>query len=270
MGAHDGLARRRPVLALFDGAVKGIQPMNLLKSPAACSMLLAAALGGCAQPQQKQQAASPTVAARAQTPAPPPQARTSAAWNQRLTAAVMPNIDYPDAQPRPSQTAEFTVFMSPDGTITDKTLLNASGNPQWDRAASLALRTVSRLPVDDSGKAPYQALIAIGAAGVSAVVIQHTPPPPAEAGGYAGRIAAALRQNMVYASPEEITGNPAAVFDLELAPDGTIASVAFVQSSGWPDWDEAARRGILKTERLPRDIDGKVPARLRLTLRPKR
>jgi hypothetical protein len=249
--------------------------MSLLKSPAAFWMLLAAALSGCTA-QQQATAPAPSVAARAQTLIQRPQARTSEAWNQRLTAAVAPNIEYLASQPRPSQTAEFTVFMSPDGSITDKALLNASGNPQWDRAAALALRRTSRLPVDDSGVAPHQALIAIGATGVSGVVIQHTPAPHGEAarataaGGYAGMIAAALRPNISFGSPGEIPGNPAAEFDVLLAPDGAIISAALSKSSGWPDWDAAARRAILKTGRLPRDVDGKVPARLTLVLRPKR
>jgi TonB C terminal len=255
-------------------------PMNLLKSPAISSILLAAVLSGCATQQQQATASAPGLASHAQASLSRPQARISEAWNRRLTATIAPNIEYSVSQPRPAQTAEFTVFMSPDGLITDKALLNSSGNPLWDRAASLALRKTSRLPVDDSGVAPHQALIAIGATRVSAVVIQHMPAPspplggasPAiGAGGYAGLVAATLRPNIVfYGDPDEIPGNPAAEFDVLLAPDGTIISATLAKSSGWPDWDAAARRGILKTERLPRDVDGKVPARLTLALRPKR
>jgi hypothetical protein len=76
-------------------------------------------------PSSSERRAHEHVAARPQTPIQRPQARTSDAWNQRLTAAVAPDIEYLASQPRPSQAGVFTVFMSPDGSITDKALLNA-------------------------------------------------------------------------------------------------------------------------------------------------
>ena len=43
-----------------------------------------------------------------------------------------------------------------------------------------------------------------------------------------------------------------------------------VKSSGLPAWDQAALRALQKTERLPRDIDGRVPPALIVQLKPKR
>jgi colicin import membrane protein len=90
-------------------------------------------------------------------------------------------------------------------------------------------------------------------------------------GSYGGKVAAAVRPNVVFPDADLVSGNPGAEFDLRLAPDGTIVGTpTLVKTSGLPNWDEAALRALQKTEKLPRDIDGTVPARLIVTLRPKR
>ncbi|REM31621.1 TonB C-terminal domain-containing protein, partial [Mycobacterium tuberculosis] len=58
-------------------------------------------------------------------------------------------------------------------------------------------------------------------------------------------------------------------FAVNLAPDGTIVGVKLTKSSGLPSWDEAAERGLRKTEKVPRDIDGRIFPSLIVTLRPK-
>ena len=90
-------------------------------------------------------------------------------------------------------------------------------------------------------------------------------------GGYGAKVAAAVRPNVVFPDADLISGNPAAEFDVRLAPDGTIVGTPqMTKSSGNPDWDNAALRALQKTEKLPRDIDGTVPSRLIVSLRPKR
>lgn len=90
-------------------------------------------------------------------------------------------------------------------------------------------------------------------------------------GSYGGKVAAAVRPNVVFPDADLVSGNPGAEFDVRLAPDGTIVGTPqLVKSSGLPNWDDAALRALQKTEKLPRDIDGTVPARLIVTLRPKR
>jgi colicin import membrane protein len=90
-------------------------------------------------------------------------------------------------------------------------------------------------------------------------------------GSYAGKVAAAVRPNVVFPEADLINGNPGAEFDVRLAPDGTIVGTpSLVKSSGVANWDEAALRALQKTEKLPRDVDGTVPSRLIVTLRPKR
>ncbi|MEJ8809980.1 cell envelope integrity protein TolA [Variovorax ureilyticus] len=90
-------------------------------------------------------------------------------------------------------------------------------------------------------------------------------------GSYGGLVAAKVRPNVVFPEAELVNGNPGAEFDVRLAPDGTIVGKpVLTKSSGLPGWDEAALRALQKTEQLPRDIDGTVPPRLIVTLRPKR
>ncbi|MGO4391054.1 cell envelope integrity protein TolA [Variovorax sp. M-6] len=89
-------------------------------------------------------------------------------------------------------------------------------------------------------------------------------------GSYGGKVNAAVRPNVVFPDADMVSGNPAAEFDVRLAPDGTIVGTpTLTKSSGLPRWDEAALRALQKTEKLPRDIDGTVPPRLIITLRPK-
>ncbi|MFH0131123.1 energy transducer TonB [Variovorax sp. VaC1] len=88
--------------------------------------------------------------------------------------------------------------------------------------------------------------------------------------GYAGRIAAAVRPNITFPDADTVNGNPAAEFEVSLAPDGTIVGVKLSKTSGLPGWDDAAERGLRKTDKLPRDTDGRIFPSLIVTLRPKR
>ena len=59
-----------------------------------------------------------------------------------------------------------------------------------------------------------------------------------------------------------LTGNPKAEFAVRLNADCTVASVTLRQSSGHPDWDAAAERGIQRASPLPRQADGTCPSSL--------
>jgi colicin import membrane protein len=87
-------------------------------------------------------------------------------------------------------------------------------------------------------------------------------------GSYAGRIASAIRRNITF-DPQNLSGNPEAEFTIRAAPDGTIVGVQLTKSSGVPSWDAAAERGIRKTDKIPRDVDGQVVASFPSILRPK-
>jgi len=82
---------------------------------------------------------------------------------------------------------------------------------------------------------------------------------------YAGRIAAQIKRNIVF---NEIgSGNPSAVVQIKVAPDGTIIGRNLIKSSGMKAWDEAVLRAIDRTEVLPRDTDGSVVPQFPITFK---
>jgi colicin import membrane protein len=76
-----------------------------------------------------------------------------------------------------------------------------------------------------------------------------------------------VRPNIVFT--DVVAGNPEAVVEVRLAPDGTIVSRRLKKSSGVKGWDEAVLRALDKTEVLPRDTDGSVPRGGDLVFKPK-
>ena len=86
-------------------------------------------------------------------------------------------------------------------------------------------------------------------------------------GSYGGKVSSVVRPNIVFT--EVISGNPAAEVEVRTSPDGTIISRKLLKSSGNKAWDEAVIRALDKTMRLPRDVDGRVPAHFSIEFRPK-
>ena len=75
---------------------------------------------------------------------------------------------------------------------------------------------------------------------------------------------------LIVFNPESISGNPAAVVKVNLAPDGAILSTDLVSSSGNAGWDRAVLLALTRAESLPKDDNGKIPQReVKLTFKPK-
>lgn len=87
--------------------------------------------------------------------------------------------------------------------------------------------------------------------------------------GYAERIRAKIKSNTIFNVPGDLGGNPEAVYELSLLPDGTISGLTLTQPSGVPGFDEAVERGIRKSAPFPKDKSGHVPRSIRLTYKPK-
>jgi colicin import membrane protein len=51
--------------------------------------------------------------------------------------------------------------------------------------------------------------------------------------------------------------------------NGTIKISKLTKSSGVKSWDDAVLKAIDKTEKLPPDVDGKVPGSLIISFKPK-
>jgi colicin import membrane protein len=75
---------------------------------------------------------------------------------------------------------------------------------------------------------------------------------------------------LIVFNAESVSGNPAAVIQVTLAPDGAILSTSILTSSGNPSWDRAVLLALSRAESLPKDDNGKIPQReVKLTFKPK-
>ncbi|MEP6874169.1 MAG: cell envelope integrity protein TolA [Burkholderiales bacterium] len=88
----------------------------------------------------------------------------------------------------------------------------------------------------------------------------------APSANYGGRITAYIKPKIVLTEP--VDGNPRAVVEIRLAPDGTIIAKRLVKSSGSKAWDDAVLRAIERAEVLPRDVDGRAPPLLEVGFKP--
>jgi colicin import membrane protein len=79
-------------------------------------------------------------------------------------------------------------------------------------------------------------------------------------GGYAGRVAAKIKSNINFNVPDGMEGNPAVEYEVNLLPDGSVAGIRRIKSSGMPGFDEAVRRAIEKSQPYPKDKSGTVPS----------
>jgi colicin import membrane protein len=87
--------------------------------------------------------------------------------------------------------------------------------------------------------------------------------------GWTDKVIKKVKPLIVF-NPESISGNPAAVVKVNLAPDGAILSTDLVSSSGNAGWDRAVLLALTRAESLPKDDNGKIPQReVKLTFKPK-
>ena len=87
--------------------------------------------------------------------------------------------------------------------------------------------------------------------------------------GWTDKVIKKVKPLIVF-NPESISGNPAAVIKVNLAPDGAILSTSILTSSGNEGWDRAVLLALTRAESLPKDDNGKIPQReVKLTFKPK-
>lgn len=87
--------------------------------------------------------------------------------------------------------------------------------------------------------------------------------------GYRIRLAQAVRANIIFpVSSMPRVKHPCEV-DVSTAPDGRIVGFSVTASSGTREWDDAVKRGLMRTRTLPPDTDGRVPANLVLRFSPR-
>jgi colicin import membrane protein len=87
--------------------------------------------------------------------------------------------------------------------------------------------------------------------------------------GWTDKVIKKVKPLIVF-NAESVSGNPAAVIQVTLAPDGAILSTSILTSSGNPSWDRAVLLALSRAESLPKDDNGKIPQReVKLTFKPK-
>jgi colicin import membrane protein len=84
---------------------------------------------------------------------------------------------------------------------------------------------------------------------------------------YGGKVRARVKPHIVFT--DDIAGNPTAEVEVRTGPDGTILSQRLIKTSGNKSWDDAVIRAIIRTETMPKDVDGRVPTPMILEFRPK-
>ena len=87
--------------------------------------------------------------------------------------------------------------------------------------------------------------------------------------GWTDKVVKKVKPLIVFNS-ESISGNPATVVKVDLAPDGAILSTSILSSSSNAGWDRAVLLALTRAESLPKDDNGKIPQReVKLTFKPK-
>jgi TonB family protein len=187
----------------------------------------------------------------------------------RYTTAPRPL--YPALSKRLGEQGTVTLKVRADaqGAVSDAVVLQGSGHARLDNAAIDAVRearVVPRKGTDGRGVgAWYKASIQFTLNDADRPPGTATPPAPRHS--YGDRVTAAVRPNIVFSN--NVPGNPAVEYTLALRPDGRIMDARLSKASGVPEWDAAALRAILRTDRMPLTDDGTVPSTMVLVLRPK-
>jgi colicin import membrane protein len=77
---------------------------------------------------------------------------------------------------------------------------------------------------------------------------------------YRNRIAGKIKSNITFIVPNDLAGNPPVEFEVRLLPDGSVAGMRKLKSSGVPGFDESVARAIERSQPYPRDNSGSVPS----------
>lgn len=160
------------------------------------------------------------------------------------------------------------VLVGKDGSVENWQVKVSSGFPRLDASAIKSLERVRYRPAKtQSGRS---AELWVDAPFVFELEREDPAPTVTKDGageGYAGRITAAIKPNIMLA--ESVPEDSSAEVEIRTEPSGRIVEYRLSKSSGVAAWDSAVLRAMARTERLPLDINGKVPAMLYITFRPR-
>lgn len=163
----------------------------------------------------------------------------------------------PEPKPKPTPQIEPKVEPKPEPRKAPPAPPKPAATPQPEARMTAAEREAQR-------QANLMRMMSeLGSLGTSGQDAQSAGP----SSNYAGRIKARIKPNIVFT--EWTQGNPVAVVEVRCAPDGRILSSRLLTPSGVPAWDAAVLRAVERTEVLPANEQGKVPAAIVIEFRPR-
>ncbi|GAB3549197.1 hypothetical protein GCM10027343_30550 [Noviherbaspirillum agri] len=86
---------------------------------------------------------------------------------------------------------------------------------------------------------------------------------------WASKVGAKIKSHITFVVPEGLQGNPPVEYEVRLLPDGSVAGMRKLRSSGVPGFDEAVARAIERAQPFPRDSNGSMPSSFTGTHKPK-
>ena len=86
---------------------------------------------------------------------------------------------------------------------------------------------------------------------------------------YVQKLMAIIKSNTVFNVPDNVAGDAAVEYLVELLPDGSVRKSSMKKSSGVPGFDQAVQRAIEKSAPYPRDKSGNVPSGFTVIHKPK-
>ncbi len=101
---------------------------------------------------------------------------------------------------------------------------------------------------------------AMGAAGIPGGTADRNQAGGGRNDGYGAQVRACVQPGVAFPTPPRSgSTNPAAVYRVQLRPDGTIADVKLTRGSGNPNFDRAVETGIRRCTPFPRPPSGTYP-----------
>jgi colicin import membrane protein len=101
---------------------------------------------------------------------------------------------------------------------------------------------------------------AMGAAGIPGGTADRNQAGGGRNDGYGAQVRACVQPGVAFPTPPRSGAtNPAAVYRVQLRPDGTIADVKLTRGSGNPNFDRAVETGIRRCSPFPKPPSGSYP-----------
>lgn len=145
---------------------------------------------------------------------------------------------------------------------------HAEKNKAAENVRQQAVTALQKQQIEQARAAQLARLRAVAGEGSGGVQGAASGNGAAGLAAYADKVRARVRPNIIF-NTDALSGNPAAVVAVELAPDGALLSKKIVRSSGYADWDAAVLLALERSAPLPRGADGTVPPRFTITFKPR-